>query len=55
MDITINNIKELNYNIKIINSLSSFYYKFFEKITMQFLPLLIINLNNLLNLNLPLF
>jgi hypothetical protein len=34
----INNIKELNYNIKVINSLSSFYYKFFEKITMQFLP-----------------
>jgi hypothetical protein len=31
-------IKELNYNIKVINSLSSFYYKFFEKITMQFLP-----------------
>jgi hypothetical protein len=30
----INNIKELNYNIKVINSLSSF----FEKITMQFLP-----------------
>jgi hypothetical protein len=34
----INNIKELNYNIKVINSLSSFYYIFFEKITMQFLP-----------------
>jgi hypothetical protein len=34
----INNTKELNYNIKVINSLSSFYYKFFEKITMQFLP-----------------
>jgi hypothetical protein len=34
----INNIKELNYKIKVINSLSSFYYKFFEKITMQFLP-----------------
>jgi hypothetical protein len=34
----INNIKELNYNIKVINSLSSFYYKFFEKIRMQFLP-----------------
>jgi hypothetical protein len=31
-------IKELNYNIKVINSLSSFYYKFFDKITMQFLP-----------------
>jgi hypothetical protein len=37
-------IKELNYKIKVINSLSSFYYKFFEKIThkklhtMQFLP-----------------
>jgi hypothetical protein len=39
----------------LINSLSSFYYKFFEKITMQFLPLLITNLNNLLNLNFPLF
>jgi hypothetical protein len=34
----INNIKELNYNIKVINGLSSFYYKFFENITMQFLP-----------------
>jgi hypothetical protein len=34
----INYIKELNYNMKVINSLSSFYYKFFEKITMQFLP-----------------
>jgi hypothetical protein len=34
----INNIKELNCNIKVINSLSSFYYKLFEKITMQFLP-----------------
>jgi hypothetical protein len=32
-----NNIKELNYNIKVINCLSRFYYKFFEKITMQFL------------------
>jgi hypothetical protein len=30
--------KELNYNIKVINSLGNFYYKFFEKITMQFLP-----------------
>jgi hypothetical protein len=34
----INLIKELNYNIKVIDSLSSFHYKFFEKITMQFLP-----------------
>jgi hypothetical protein len=34
----INNIKELNYNIKVMNSLSSFYYNIFEKITMQFLP-----------------
>jgi hypothetical protein len=30
--------KELNYNIKVINSLSSFHYEFFEKITLQFLP-----------------
>jgi hypothetical protein len=49
--------KQLNTTLIIlkyvINSLSSFYYKFFEK--MQFLPLLIINLNNLLNLNFPLF
>jgi hypothetical protein len=30
-------IQELNYDIKVINNLSSFYYKFFEKITMQFL------------------
>jgi hypothetical protein len=33
-----NNIKEFNYNIKVINCLSRFYYTFFEKITMQFLP-----------------
>jgi hypothetical protein len=31
-------IKEFNYDIKVITSLSSFYYKFFEKITIQFLP-----------------
>jgi hypothetical protein len=51
----INNIKEFNYDIKVINSLSSFYYKFFEKITMQFLPVnkkkKFFYLNNLLNLN----
>jgi hypothetical protein len=42
----INIFKELNYNIKVINSLSSFCYKFFEKITITI---------NLLNLNFPLF